>query len=434
MHPSHDTSATDLPQEPNPFLADKLPDITSDLLSDNYSAQVNHEITPPSSPNAYGALVVKQAIHDSFKLAGTTHTEEANRDQAILLKRLRQTYCLADRQNKDSYGEILLSENVPEWLLQPFGGKNVTPSGLIDAIVGAHSINGTDSHDVANDSVLNLLQWHNHVQGEKQKAYEVAVTAPMRERFLERIQKAENNGWLKPGTVSPERIDLIKNVPVYLDDGMGLDKHFQSLTNATAYAQKAEDNERPFIVLSLEAVKQPFEKREKVFTHEMVHILAGLTPQPFSPEVGLDEMQAQLEHSGEYGLHRVFGNNKVGNGVEEAVTEHFARALISGNIDKLQPLGGAYREYRYLLRSLCKRGVTPIDPRLFVQAMFADTPHAQPGVSDSEPEDVSALRLALTKAFPGRNISQEMTRQIDAAAEAGRSVLGPIIRFSRNRG
>jgi hypothetical protein len=423
----------------NPFLAEIPPHLIWDNLSVEPSAeQATNELLPPSSPKALGALTVELALKSSAEIvSGARDPEQPKPYDVLQLKDLRDTFYFTNEKDKKVYGEVLLSENIPEWLLQSFGGKDVTPNGLIESFSATTVDEQTQETKslVSDESLINLMQWHNHVQGEKQKVFETETIAPMRQRMMERVLQAEADGWLEPGTVTAERLDLINTTLVYIDDKMGIDNHFHGwMGQAQAYAHGRTIGNLPQIVMAAPtAAKFSQAKLEKVFTHEMVHVLTGYTPHVQSVDTykSFTQEEADRKDTGEYGMRRLLGDNDAGTGLNEAVTEHFARALISGNIDKLQPLGGSYNGQRYLLRALCKRGEQPIDPRLFVQAMFADTPNSDRTITTSEPFELTELRAALSDAYPGRNIPNEMKNQLDVAAMAGGLVVGPVRKFAK---
>lgn len=428
-----------MPNSANPFLDEAVLQANMNAVPvEQLAGQLATELMPPSSPNALGALTVELALKSSAEVInGNQDHEQPNPYHAFQLNKVRETYYFANEKAKKMYGEVLLSENIPEWLLQPFGGKDVSPTALIDSF-NKQVVNERTQESkpvVSDESLTNLLQWHNHVQGEKQKVFEAQTIAPMRERMIGRMQQAEAEGWIKSGTLSAERIELINRATVYIDDKMGLDDKFHGFMGmAHAYAKgKTEWGDAQIVMSDPTVTKFSLAKLEKVFTHEMVHVLTGQTPhlQSYDDRRSIEEQQADRNDKGGYGMSRLVGENEAGTGLNEAVTEHFARALISGNIDKLQPLGGSYNGQRYLLRALCRRGKQSIDPRIFVQAMFADTPNSDRTITAAEPVELTDLRTALSDAYPTRNIPEEIKHQLSVASMAGGLVVGPVRKFAK---
>ncbi len=183
---------------------------------------------------------------------------------------------------------------------------------------------------------------------------------------------------------------------------MGLDETFSGA--AEGYAHDLEKS--PVIVFRFGSEKKTEEGIDKLFTHEMTHIITGHTPH--------GAWNGYNYKASSYGVERLFEETSAaGRSLNEATTEHFAIALMTGDMDTVRVFrkSGSYVPDRYLLNKLCTMGKEKISPRLFVRALFAGG-SPQPGYSYKKLEvgtAVPELQASLERAFPGKKVLEELS-------------------------
>jgi hypothetical protein len=98
--------------------------------------------------------------------------------------------------------------------------------------------------------------------------------------------------------------------------------------------------------------------------------------------------------------------------LNEAIVEHIAQSLISGNVDVVDPSderrdhSSTYLEERFILYALCSFGVKPVDIRVFIDAYFEDGAERERLGKDSAHYRLSVV---LQQAFPQSNIMSRLS-------------------------
>lgn len=285
------------------------------------------------------------------------------------------------------------------------GGQDIKPFDRL-ALLSAKDNAGNPI--IADESLLSFVEWRLAQVAKKQAEFEKSI-APMRHRYIQRLEDAIKKGWIAGDVLNEQRRDRILNTSVLLDDGLGRDMQFDHyFGGSTAYALPATEN--PCIVMRADANQDKIKATEATFTHEMTHILTGRTHDN-SWYMNLGDVAP------DYGVERLFKKpSLMASSLNEATTEHFALALLGGDIDHVKVFRSQnYQAERYVLKSVC--AMAGISPRLFVQAMFEDDIRVaqqtwsspwEPVRSIQPKEDnrsaIYQLRTALTNAFPNQDV------------------------------
>ena len=409
----------------NSFLSTALPPTNLEVIARDTTAEA---LNPMTAPKALGAVAVYNSlIAAQAAVSGDGKAEESrNKSNGYELQSIRDVLASTGDKDKARIGNVLLGENPPEWLMASFGGPTAQPLDIIKAITAKRE-DGEPS--VSNETLGNLFEWHNHVQGKRQEQFEAEVIGPMRSVFAERLGAAVEKGWLPADTLDDKRRRLIAETPVYIDDGVGFDRIFSSLGGgAMAYSSLGIAN--PHIVFAERHATKSTPMVEETFTHEMVHIVTGRSPD----ETSIFNFSTDPnELAGSYGLERLGGEGNIGKGLNEAMTEHMAQALISGDIEKIRPWKGAYKAERYVLKALCNRGKIKISPIEFAQAMFAGVIENRSlrSFNDESGEEPAIMKLKalLTEAFPDKDIVEFMKEKLAEPKMFGQISVGGAMKF-----
>lgn len=322
------------------------------------------------------------------------------------LDEVRENFLDTDSsQKKRAVKSIFKAEDMPKWLVDGLGGDAITPEERFDRI---SAVDEQGNNIVSDETLTNFLEWHAYRTEQKQIAFEKEVVAPLRQKYVERFQAAIDAGWLPADTLDESRMKRIMETPVYFDDDFGLDRLFGGFFgHAAAYANSETD--KPEIVLRYGTDKNSLKKIDSTFTHEMTHIITGATPHRDRP-TGWEEAKATPT----YGLSRILDKDThIGSNLNEATTQHFTQALLTGDIDSLHILGkgSIYMANRYFMKRLCTAGKIKISPRLFVRAMF-DGESYKKSSGHEGPSDTPAvreLRSAIEQAFPNGDAIKTLT-------------------------
>jgi hypothetical protein len=322
------------------------------------------------------------------------------------LEQARSDISAASPGERKAFGKRLFDDGLPGWLIASVGED--TPSKFAQKLTEK----GEDGqYAVANSTLLNVLEWHNMNLEQKRLAAETELIGPMRERFIYRMQTAVDRQWIKPDMFTEEEAQLVRELPVYIDDGIGPDDNFRQRTagSAEAYAD-------PGKYLALRTTERNMDTTEHTFTHEMVHHMSGDRHQDSTQgsllRYGLEKLLPRRV-SESFGFRTVDLTQKDSRGLSllnEATTDHFANALISGDIDTVRPFGlrSSYRTGQRLLKTLCTKGLKKINPAVFVRAMLAQE---SDDIYDDTPQpDVEALQTELAHSFPNVNVIDDVAQ------------------------
>lgn len=238
---------------------------------------------------------------------------------------------------------------------------------------------------VSDETVLNVLQWHNYRMTQKQSAFEELVM-PYKQGFIESVQHAAVSGWLSPSTV--KNLDRLEKTGIYISDGTDtLNKNWAGCMCAN------QDGSYTVSLLPKFA--------DKTLDHELVHVLEG--ERVPCPETGVVSTEAYQR-----GLQRLVPENNDGmKMLGETITEFTSVCLRRGKYPArfALPKRGSYGWGLPLVQALATAGGRPIDPSLFIRAHLED---------DIQTEALGArsamlgLRRALQEAFPSRDVIEDV--------------------------
>lgn len=284
------------------------------------------------------------------------------------------------------------AEPLPDSLAGELGGKDAAD---LERLHFLNAATPGGNPRVSDETLIKLLAWHNARMIDRQQKYEQEKFGPMRARLIARLQWAEHDGWLDPGMLTASRMQLVQHTPVLLDDDLHFRPH-NKVPGSLAYTTHMGKSPSHILIKNADALSP--QQSEYLFTHEMVHVLTGNSPD----DAPSTKRESTTYHEG-YGLQRLFSSEdekKLATAINEGTTDFMALALLSGGIqasnlmrDMLIPgfvkQRPCYENAVYVLRKL------PIDPKLYFKALFegyagtdADTVHAdaQMGRSDQAGE------------------------------------------------
>lgn len=328
--------------------------------------------------------------------------------------------------------KLFEAEPLPASLAEELGGA----VGGVERLKLLNTRSPEGSSVVSDETIIKLLAWHNARTIDRQKAYE-KVIQPLRERYIERLQWAEDEGWLDRGTITPERLERIRNISVYIDDDLDFQPE-RNFPGASAYAVIERNVPSYILIKRVEILTKA--QIEAIFTHEMTHIVTGFS----SNDVVTGTSSSQETNL--YGLRRLFKDSSSGElatFVNEAATDYFTLALLNRGIDRVnlhhflmlpdavKPVG--YLEGIYFLKKL------PIDPILYFRALFEDHPgesaddslrnelqgQADPAKTPMYGPYVLQLRSELSEIFSG----VEAERLVEIFHQHKGNILGAAIRL-----
>lgn len=369
--------------------------------------QAPHELTPhaPVHHNLLGNLAVRSLDEQAEAFAHDHDDLFLASDVARGLGHARDVIFTIPDGADQKLSRTLVRDGMPVWLQRAVNADK-SKNTLLDAAAAPDA------------TFANVLQWHNANQVKKNNTFERETVAPMRERYLKRLDDAVAKGWISADLVSENIRERIAGVPVGIADGVGFDETLNPSAPTTAYSHNNHDGTASY-------VRHTHDKpmSEATFTHEMTHEITGHSAdQPSFKNLFGAETEPQTHRTpagplSGFGLHRLRNRESTleeysrGLGLlTEATTEHFTQALLKGDIDTVRPLsGGAYKSGLLLLKTLCEDGAVPISPRHFVNAMLACN-REQPSEYDAAKARavIASLKDALKQAFPGVDAIQEV--------------------------
>lgn len=279
-------------------------------------------------------------------------------------------------------GETIFSEDIPQFLLNILGINN--PSEAFERLVQKAEA-PDDTYVVPDESVINVLQWHNRQMIETRNKFICFEWPDIKNEFKSKLQKGVDLGWLPAIALTPKKRNAIEGLVVTIDDGMRLyEKGYRAYVDShiDGYPTRAYFPQNTSTLL---------------VDHELTHVITGSES---NNKFGIIKT----------GLYRMFKRKHVAaaNVLNEAVTEHIAHTLNQDSqnpdeiLDKISDSTlSSYNEERHVLNALCNSGVRPVDIRLFIRAYVEDsTKLRRPAIRK--------LKRQITKAFPGRNVLDEL--------------------------
>lgn len=304
---------------------------------------------------------------------------------------------------KKKFASHLVEDGIPTWLMDADAKKNP-----IEFVEKLYAKDERGEPVVPDETVLNILQWHNMNQQEREESLERTVFKEMRQRYTGRLEKAVQDGWLAGDVIDQDKLDALQNTPIHIHDGIAPNAgHFDDDTFGTAAA--LAHTGVPAIALR----RADYSKKalEKTFTHEMNHIITGSNERhkhevDFSDWDTKEYVSPYLSPEGAgYGVHRLHETDDVLDNrglslLNEAITEHFAQALQGKNVEKVHLLTGSYRNERRVLKALCEGGRERISPGLFINAMLEGSAKSASGTTETPHKHAARLQEALNTAFP----------------------------------
>lgn len=370
--------------------AEQIPGEVMEQLDSRYEA-LEAEFAPDIC-NTLGLFAVKGDLARTVVLihAGPWLESELPDVTEAMAKELQSTRdriaALGD-DNIMRVGSAVLHRKVPEFLLGTLGVE-------YDHFIFERLIEQTDdgSYAVSDETLLNFLQWHNHSMTDWRKQFVETRWPQLKDAYVYQLESGVRGGWIPNSVLHEERLNMLDQVEVTVDDGMLLHE-----TGSGAYTL--------FDTTGGTEVCFPPSPDLQTAYHELSHVMEGVELEKDGPQerFGGEELTNQ-------GLYRLFDKEHVNAGklLDEAVTEHMARTMgeFPHDPDTIYPFSkktslGSYIAERELLGVLCSGGKKPVDVRLFMNAYFEDSTHKrQPALK--------ALRRALKKAFPRRNVLNEL--------------------------
>ncbi len=163
-----------------------------------------------SSERALGHVAVAASLHNTH--LAITEQEKPSGDTVAYEVRHAREYlgALEPRERKKVAGRIFNERTMSPFLIDALGGSGLSPEQLLGRL---NEVDGQGNHKVADETVVNFLEWHNHALAEKQQVFEREVIAPLREKYITRFQEAIAKGWLPEGTLDDERLKRILETP-----------------------------------------------------------------------------------------------------------------------------------------------------------------------------------------------------------------------------
>ncbi len=296
----------------------------------------------------------------------------------------------------------LVQTKVPEFLMNILG---VEYSHLAIERLAQANPDGTPA--VADDALLNFLQWHSwQVAANRQRFMDQEWPWHKRE-YVRNLKQATREGWMPEAVLKPERIETLEHINITMDDGLLLHEN-----GASAFTSTHRNGSSKEVFL-------PQYSFPKTIAHELTHVMVGVEL-PGKNDQG--RFGDDVIH---HGLYRLFDKDhkNAGQALNEAVTEHVALNMgyYGSDIQTVDPesqrhLLSSYRPERELLNVLCNGGKKPVDIKLFINAYFEDSTSRRQTAQRK-------LKRQLARAFPGRNVLTELGNlmadaEYDEATEA----------------
>ena len=325
---------------------------------------------------------------------GTEVSRFYKRHIAKSLDGARKTLASIPEDTVETLDEMLDLEAMPKWLANNIGLESAEPGGA-KALLLEEDDSGKPK--VSDETLLNVLQWHNHrIVSEQRAPVESGEWSFAKGYFKDLLGRGVRDGWLPRGTLSTNRMLRIDNTQLRIDDGLG------TIAKKEVGSSAVMNDHDIWITLPTHRWEGRVYHPSTV-THEFTHIVAGKDVSP---------LMRRITKNGLYrtGLYRMFKPEDKGAGrvLNEAIVEHIAETMHQGSPDVTNPdvKYGTYAAYRSLLDALCNGGEKPIDVRLFINAYFEDTKV----FSRRHNSAIVQLARQLKQAFPEHKVLKDLAK------------------------
>lgn len=306
---------------------------------------------------------------------------DADKGIAKYLQETRDRIESIDPDARFSVGADVIKSKVPQFLLDSLGidyGFQVFEK-LVEK-------NSDGEYAVKDESLLNVLQWHNHQMGKRRERFMDKEWPSLKESFTHSLKMGVKQGWLPQVVLAPKTGHALESLEVTIDDGMLLH----------------EEGNDAFVSIYDQGLSKEvfFPQYTPLVTayHELSHVISGRE----------SSGNGESKHTS---LYRLFKgkHHAAGKVLDEAVTEHVAHALAEYFLENPDDIAkritnGAdshYNDERRLLNLLCHGGIKPITIRAFADAYFEDsTKLRRPAIR--------RLKRQIAKAFPGHDVLNEL--------------------------
>ncbi|HSH17995.1 MAG TPA: hypothetical protein VK978_01290 [Candidatus Saccharimonadales bacterium] len=332
-------------------------------------------------------FIVYPAMHQKFLESTEEHLVRMADLSVRPIRQLEQSQIQAMSDAVEAF-------HPPDFLLNSFDAR--TGRELVQNVLSTPVVKDTQPR------ISNYFEWATAASLRRQADFEKHEAPRMLDIFGQYLELGVGDGVI-PAAAKKRFEAMHEQGQFRIEETLGVAlKSIDSHKTVHAYARKYTDHSA-LIRINL---ADPGD-RMHTFVHEGLHAITGVN--------------IAHEETGEvafqnYGLGRVFGDSNLGRLITEAVTEQAADSLINGNADVVDPSSaervasaGTYTAGRYLLNTLCNRGLKPIDPRLFTHALFEDDTNEGHGI-------IKKLAKQLDRSFPGMNVVQRI-RDFDTPEE-----------------
>jgi hypothetical protein len=365
----------------NPMPPDLIKELDATL--DEYERQYAPDIC-----NTLGIMAVKGDLMRGVLLTDPKvvpwleeETPDADKGIARYLQETRDRIESIDADERFSVGAEVIRGEVPQFLIDSLG---IDYGGQVFKRLVEKSPDGV--YVVKDESLLNVLQWHNHQMGKRRERFMEKEWPRLKEDFTLALEMGVRAGWLPQVVLEPERKQALENLEVTIDDGMLLNE-IGNEAFVTTYDQGS----------SKEVFFPQYTPRVTV-NHELLHVVSGREASG----------NGENKHTGLYRLFKA-KHQAAGKVLDEAVTEHLAHPLAEYSFKDPDDIAkritdgfsSHYNHERRLLNVLCHGGIKPIEVKTFANAYFEDsTKLRRPALRK--------LKRQLAKAFPDHDVLNEL--------------------------
>jgi hypothetical protein len=373
------------PDETKPPINPVPDDVVKHLEAtyDEYEKEVAPDICNTLGIMAVQGDIMRGILLTDPKAAPWLEEEISDFDEGIgkYLQETRDRIEAIDADERFSVGAEVINGEVPQFLLDSLGidyGNQVFKR-LVEK--------GPDGEYVVKDeSLLNVLQWHNHQMGKRRERFMEKEWPRLKEDFTLALEMGVRAGWLPQVVLEPERKQALENLKVTIDDGMLLNE-LGNEAFVTTYDKGS----------SKEVFFPQYTPRVTV-NHELLHVVSGKEASG----------NGENKHTGLYRLFKM-KHQVAGKVLDEAVTEHLAHPLAEYSFEDPNDIAkritdgfnSHYNHERRLLNVLCHGGIKPIDVKTFADAYFEDSAKLRRPA-------LRKLKRQLAKAFPGHDVLNEL--------------------------
>jgi hypothetical protein len=312
-----------------------------------------------------------------------------------------------------SMGKVVDSFQPPEFLLHSFGAQ--TGTELVQSVLKTPVNNDTQPQ------ISNYFEWATQASMKRRSDFENNEAPQLLDSFGNYLKQGIQEGII-PISAAVKFDDMKQSGKFHMEETLTISLKPNQVDGRTIHATAAKYTDGSAAIRFNLAHT---DDRHHTMVHEGLHAITGIDQVKDADEN--EDGRVSLKN---YGLHRIFGDGKLGLALTEAATEHTADSLVNGNIEVVDPFdsnrqhsSGMYVAERYLLDTLCTGGLRTVDPRLFVRAMLEDE-------TDKRGSDTRKLSVELERAFPGTNVLERIKAFGESANDSSSEGDVAIMRFA----